>query len=227
MISAAPSIRIAIVDDDALTRQALGHILGTATGLDVAWSAGSGAEAIRMTMVEPDAADVVLLDMNMPEMDGIETAGELRRIRPELPVVMLTTFDSTRHIAAALAVGASGFLVKDATPARLVAAVRAAHHGIRVFTPEAAQMLMAPQPSPAGNGGVGVGSARPAATGLTAKELAVLQLVAQSLTNAQVARRLHVSEATVKAHVSSIITKLDCTDRVGMVMWAFRHGHLS
>lgn len=211
--------RIGLADDDALVRRAIGAILSRFDDLKLLWAVSDGQQAIdRLTLDgNPDdhQVDILLLDVQMPVLGGIPACRLLQVLRPELPVIMLTTFDAAGFLGEALSAGAIGFLTKDEAPERIADAIRAARAGNGVFSPSATSALT----SVAGST---LHQAIP--NPLTAKEMDVLCLVVESLTNRQIATRLGISEATVKTHVSAILTKLDCTDRVGMVTWAFRSG---
>lgn len=208
--------RVGLADDDLLARRALSAIIGDFDDLELLWAVEDGRRAVDRVVGDPTQSevDVVLLDIQMPGMGGIEACRTLSRERPGLPIIMLTTFDAGVYLADALSAGATGFLTKDEAPDRIADAIRAARRGTGVFSPSATRALSAPV--------VALPTAK-APNPLTAKENEVLALVAESLTNQQIARRLGISEATVKTHVSAIITKLDCVDRVGMVTWAFRN----
>lgn len=212
------TIRVALVDDQAMVRTGLRMVLAAEPDIEVVGEAADGAAGVRVvTEVRPD---VVLLDVRMPGMDGLEAARRI--LAAELPtrVVVLTTFDEDEYVAAALRAGVSGFLLKVAPPEDLVSAVRtvAAGHGLldpavtlRVIETYAA----APAPDPA----------RAAAlTRLTERETDVLALVAAGLTNAEIAARLYLGEATVKTHVSRLLLKLDLRDRVQAVAFAYESG---
>ncbi|WP_245725684.1 response regulator [Propionibacterium cyclohexanicum] len=185
--------------------------------LDLRWAVRDGQQAVdRLTDGNPDdQVDVLLLDVQMPVLGGIPACRLLQAVRPKPPVIMLTTFEAAGFLAEALDAGAIGFLTKDEAPERIADAIRAARAGNGVFSPSATSALT----SVAGSV-LHEKSPNP----LTAKEMDVLCLVVESLTNRQIAARLGVSEATVKTHISAILTKLDCADRVGMVTWAFRSG---
>ncbi len=219
---------VVLVDDDRLVRSALTTILDDDPGLHLRWAVGTGEEAVEALTVERAkgmrSPDAVLLDIQMPGIDGFETCRRLRAVEPELPVVLLTTLDPRIHLREALECGANGFIAKDDATERLGGIVRAAATGTSVFSPSVSPSLH-PKVTSASAPRLAEGVANgPATNPLTAREEAVLRLVAQSFTNQQVATRLGLSESTVKTHVSAIITKLDCVDRVGMVAWAFRRG---
>lgn len=222
-ITPSTPVRVGIIDDDALVRRLLSPIIDSAADLCVSWAVSSGEEALeRLTpgaaSSPPAEVDVLMLDIHMPGMNGIETASAAHAVRPDLPIIMLTTLDRQEHVSEATRAGAVGFLRKDDHQDRLTAAVRAAHQGVSVFSPETAAYLVEGPASRAGTA--------PTTCPLTPRELQVLELVSQSLTNGQIGHRLGVSESTVKSQISSIIQKLGCVDRVGMVKWGFHHGLL-
>jgi DNA-binding NarL/FixJ family response regulator len=214
------SLRVLIADDQELVRAGLEMIVGAAEGLEVAGLAADGAEAV--ALAERLAPDVVLMDVRMPGMDGIEAA---RRIAAagELPrVVMLTTFDLDDHVFGAFRAGASGFLLKDAPRADIVAAIRAAAAGDALVAPSITRRLIGH--FAAGAGGRAPASP-PAALGeLTPREREVLELIGRGLNNAELAERLVLSEKTIKTHVGRILWKLGLRDRVQAVILAYEAG---
>lgn len=213
------SIRILVVDDQALIRSGIAMILETEPDLDVVGEAADGAAAVReATQLRPD---VILMDIRMPEMDGIEAT---RRIVAEgspegTPrVLVLTTFDLDEYVFAALRAGASGFLLKDTPPEDLVDAVRIVARGDSLLAPSITGRLIAafaatPTPVPTGR-----------TADLTEREVEVLRALARGRSNVEIADELFVSEATVKTHVSHILTKLDVRDRVQAVVVAYEEG---
>ncbi|MET8151674.1 response regulator [Actinoplanes sp. NPDC049668] len=214
-------LRVVLADDQALVRAGFRMIL-TADGIDVVGEAANGAEAVEV--VRRARPDVVLMDIRMPELDGLEAT---RRILGEAGagprVIMLTTFDLDEYVYAALTAGASGFLLKDVTPEHLVAAVRLVRSGDALLAPAITRRLV--------ERFARRDSAPPAAhrdlAALTPRELEVLCLLAQGLSNAELAGRLHLSEATVKTHVARILAKLGLRDRVQAVVVAYRSGLVS
>lgn len=200
-------ISVALVDDDPLVLRLLTNML-TASGIDVAWASQGADEAV--ARVGTDAPDVIAVDVLMPGQDGHALTRRLLASFGPLTVVMLTSLDDPDSLAQALAAGAIGYLVKTDPPERIVAGLRAAAAGLRPFS-TALPPPAAPRP---------VGSSDP----LSPRELEVLRLAAQSLTNEEIAERLVLSPATVKRHVASILAKTDAPDRLGAVMWAVRRG---
>ena len=202
-------IRVMIVDDHAVVRRGLEQLLGTADDVEVVGSASDGAEAIERAVAL--APDVVLMDLSMPTVDGIEAT---RRITAEVEgvdVVVLTSFAEQRKVLDALDAGASGYILKDSTPDEVIAAVRAAHAGGAPLDPGAARVLLESQQGQ-----------RPA-TRLSARESEVLNLVATGLPNKQIARRLGITERTVKAHLTAVYQQLGVTDRTQAALWAKEH----
>lgn len=224
-------IRVALVDDQQLVRSGLGMLINSQPDLDVVLQAGNGLEAL--SGLSATAADVVLMDVRMPGMDGLETTRRLmERTKAALPgswlselkIVMLTTFDLDEYALAAIQAGASGFLLKDAPPEELLGAIRTVFAGDAVIAPSTtrrlldhvAPMLSAPSPANDANA-VAVGS-------LTAREHEVFVLIANGLSNPEIATQLFVSEATVKTHVGHILAKLNARDRVQVVVIAYETG---
>jgi len=214
-------LRVVVADDQALVRTGFRMIL-TADGIDVVAEATNGAEAV--DAVRRTLPDVVLMDIRMPEMDGLEaTRRILTGASSEPRLIILTTFDLDHYVYAALSAGASGFLLKDVTPEHLVAAVRMVRSGDALLAPAITRRLVERF---AGR------SADTAAihrdlSALTPRELEVLRLLAQGLSNAELAAHLHLSEATVKTHVARILAKLGLRDRVQAVVVAYETGLVS
>ena len=204
-----PAIRVLLVDDHPVVRQGLRALLSTQEGIDVVGEAGDGEAAV--AAADRLSPDVVLMDVVMPGMDGVEALRRIGERRPQTRVVMLTSYADERQAMEAVDAGASGFLLKDASPRDVVSAIRAAHRGEAVLHPSVAAKLLAERRRP------------PAAhADLTARELEVLRLIARGLQNKQIAAQLHLSEKTVKTHVSAILRKLDVSDRTQAAMYAVR-----
>jgi DNA-binding NarL/FixJ family response regulator len=201
-------IRLAIVDDQALVREGLALILGAEPGIEVVAEFADGAELVRDTV----AADLILLDLYLPGADGVATMLRLRSRQPEVKVLMLTTVGSAADIQRALAAGADGFVLKDATGAELAAAVRGAHAGVRPLSASAADLLW-PRPSSPAPPAAHLGA-------LTPREREVLELLGQGMGNREIAAALDLAERTVKAHVSNILAKLDVTSRTQAALLA-------
>jgi DNA-binding NarL/FixJ family response regulator len=204
-------MRVLVVDDHAVVRRGLSDLL-TAAGIDVVGALADGAlagEAARE--LEPD---LVLMDLSMPGLDGIEATRAVLAARPGAKVIVLTSFAEHARIHAALEAGAVGYLLKDAEPEDILKALRDAADGGVPLSPRAAAALL-PGNRPA---------TRATADSLTARERDVLALVATGLPNKSIARRLDISEKTVKAHLTRVFTLLGVTDRTSAALWAQRHG---
>ncbi|MCX4721516.1 response regulator transcription factor [Streptomyces virginiae] len=220
--TAVPAPRVVIADDQDLVRTGFRLIL-TARGIDVVGVAADGVEAV--AAVRRLRPDVVLLDIRMPNMDGLEAARRILAEAPYCRVIMLTTFDLDQYVYEALAAGASGFLLKDVTPAHLAAAVRLVSTGDALLAPSITRRLVE-------RCGPGAAAANPAAadtvhqglTALTPREREVLTLMGHGLSNAELARAFTLSEATVKTHVARIFAKLSLRDRAQAVVLAYETG---
>lgn len=202
-------IRILLVDDHPVVRHGLRGMLEAEPDLTVVGEAGSGAAAVDLAAeVRPD---LVLMDLRMPDGDGVEATGRILARLPGTRVMVLTTYETDRDILRAIEAGASGYLLKDAAPAELAEAVRAAARGETVLAPSVASTLVRQVRKPA-----------PAA--LSAREAQVLRLVAQGRTNAEIGKELYITEATVKTHLLRIFHKLDVDDRTAAVATAMASG---
>ena len=210
------TIRVVLVDDQVLFRAGIRMVVDSQPDLEVVGEAGNGAEAL--AVVRTTRPDVVLMDIRMPVLDGLTATAELLR-DPEPPkVVMLTTFDLDEAAARAIRQGASGFLLKDADPEFLLAAIRTVHAGSSVIAASATRELFAHFSEPATQ------PVPPTFGDLTEREREIFALAARGLSNAEIAQREYLSEATVKTHISRILTKLALRDRVQLVVFAFEHG---
>jgi DNA-binding NarL/FixJ family response regulator len=205
-------IRLLIADDHPVVRDGLIGMFTADSGFEVLGEAGDGAEAVRLAQaLHPD---VILMDLRMPEMDGVTAIAELSRRGVASRVLVLTTYDTDSHVLSAIEAGATGYLLKDAPRAELLRAVRAAARGESVLSPSVATRL--------------IGRVRsPDAGPLSQRELEVLELVAGGSTNREAAARLFVSEATVKTHLLHIYAKLGVGDRAAAVAEAFNRGLLT
>jgi len=214
--------RVVIADDQALVRGGFRLILSTA-GIPVVAEAADGKEAIAAVLKH--RPDVVLMDIRMPVMDGLEATRRILESRPgqNVRVIVLTTFDLDQYVYAALAAGASGFLLKDVSPEHLVAAVQLVRTGDALLAPSITRRLIERFAPPAAEPGV---PGRDLSV-LTPRELEVLGLVARGMSNAELAAALTLSEATVKTHVARILAKLDLRDRVQAVILAYETGLIS
>ncbi len=205
-------IAVGIVDDDPMVRTGLRFILAEDPSLEVAWQAGDGAAAL--AELEATPVDVLLLDIRMPGMDGLATLEALAGRAPRPKVIVLTTFSTDDYVVRALRLGADGFLLKDADPARLTDAVRRVHAGEPSLSPEVTNTLIqVAVDKPAVDPEAAAAYAR-----LTAREREVAVLMADGLTNAQIGTHLGVSMASVKAHLSTIFAKLGVDNRVSAAM---------
>ena len=210
-------IRVMLVDDQAMVRAGLRMIVETAGDMTVVGEAGDGLDAI--DLAQRCAPDVVLMDVRMPRLDGIEATARI--VGPEGPrVLMLTTFDLDDYVYAALRAGASGFLLKDAEAEQLIDAIRVVRRGDALLAPSVTRLLVEEV--------LRVGSPQrrvlPGIDDLTERETEVIVLVARGLSNAEIAERLYLGEATVKTHVGRILAKLGLRDRVQVVVAAYEAG---
>jgi DNA-binding NarL/FixJ family response regulator len=217
-----PAIRVLLVDDEALVRAGLRMILESADDLEVVGEADDGSKAVGA--VQEHRPDVVLMDVRMPGLDGLAAARDVLRLAEPPRVVMLTTFDLDTYVFAALEAGASGFLLKDTPPRDLIGAVRVVAAGEAMLSPAVTRKLI-------GHFAEGGGTSRRDAAlvrvgGLTDRESDVLVAVGRGLSNAEIGRELFLSEATVKAHVSRLLTKLDASNRVQVAILAHEAGLL-
>jgi DNA-binding NarL/FixJ family response regulator len=219
-------ISVLLADDQPLLRRGFRMILEAEQGLTVAGEAGDGAEAVELARrVRPD---VVLMDIRMPGTDGIEATRRITAAEPGVRVLVLTTFDLDEYAFGALRAGASGFLLKDVRPHELVAAIRTVASGDAVVSPRVTRRLLeeyAQQLPVAGaDADAGQASRYPQLSSLTEREREVLAVVAQGLSNTEIAASLFVSETTVKSHVGRILAKLGLRDRVQIVVLAYESG---
>jgi DNA-binding NarL/FixJ family response regulator len=218
---AAREPRVVIADDQELIRTGFRLIL-TSRGIEVVGEAVDGVEAVEL--VRRLRPDVVLMDIRMPNLDGLEAARQVLAIAPSCRVVMLTTFDLDRYVYAALALGASGFLLKDVTADHLAASVRLVATGDALLAPSITRRLVERFASPDRVPGPAEPAARHALDPLTPREREVLTLVGRGLSNSELATALTLSEATVKTHVARIFSKLNLRDRAQAVVLAYETG---
>lgn len=221
--AAGPPLRVAIVDDQPLVRGGFAMLIGSQPDLDVVGEAGHGAEAVALVdrlRAHDLGPDVVLMDVRMPGMDGLEATRRILAAHPGVTVVVLTTFDLDEYALDAIRAGASGFLLKDAHPEELLDAVRTCFRGDAVLAPSTTRRLLdhflSPPPLDA--------SGDPRVAALTAREREVFELVGRGLSNAEIMAELVVSEPTVKTHVSHVLAKLGARDRVQAVVIAHETG---
>jgi DNA-binding NarL/FixJ family response regulator len=215
--------RVLVVDDQRVVREGLSLLLRLLPGVEVIGAASDGEEALEMAeRLDPD---VVLMDLRMPRCDGVEATRRLRELRPSCRVVVLTTYADDRSVVDALRAGARGFLTKDAGAEELQRAIDAVVEGRAAIDPAVQHHLV-----DAVSAGGAAATATPAAAasslpdGLTAREAEVLALIAEGLSNTEIAARLVVSEATVKTHVNHLFMKTGVRDRAQAVAYAYRHG---
>lgn len=202
-------IRVVIVDDHAVVRSGLDQLIGTAEDIELVGSAADGEQAV--ALVAEGRPDVVLMDLSMPVLDGTEATRRITTDHPGVRVVVLTSFADDRHIAGALAAGAIGYVLKHAEPDDLLDAIRAAAAGDAPLDPKAARVLLDERRRP-----------DPAAR-LSEREIEVLRLVTAGLANKLIARRLGISERTVKAHLTNVYSRIGVTDRTQAALWAAEH----
>ncbi|CAM5263180.1 DNA-binding response regulator OS=Streptomyces alboniger OX=132473 GN=CP975_21560 PE=4 SV=1 [Streptomyces alboniger] len=218
------SVRVLVVDDQFLIRAGLVGLLRAAPGIEVVGEAGDGEEAVELAA--RTRPDVILMDIRMPGMNGITATANILAGAAEPPprVLVLTTFDLDEYVYGALRAGASGFLLKDSGPERLLAAVAAVGAGDALFAPSVTRRLVeAFARQTAGSGG-GEGEPPPDLAALTGREVEVLKLIARGLTNADIAERLYISEATVKTHLNRTMSKLGLDSRAQAVVVAYESG---
>ncbi len=211
-------IRVLIADDQGLVREGLMTLLGTQDGIEPVATASDGEEAVALS--SRHLPDVVLMDLRMPHLDGVEATRQIRAAHPQIEIVVLTTYADDSSILSALQAGARGYLTKDAGAAEIARAVHAAAAGQTVLDPAVQQRLLAAaaagRPEPA---------LAPASLpdALTMREAEVLRLIAAGLSNGEIAARLVISEATVKTHVNHLFAKTGARDRAQAVHYAYKH----
>lgn len=208
---ARDTVRLLVVDDHPVVRAGIVALLDAEADLEVVAEADDGTEVLQL--VDQHAPDVVLMDLRMPRLDGVAATAALREVHPHIEVLVLTTYDTDHDVLRAVEAGATGYLLKDAPRADLVAAVRSAARGETVLAPPVAARLMTrmrgPAPEP-----------------LTPRETDVLTLLARGSSNRQIAHELSIAEATVKSHLLRVFTKLDVDDRTAAVVTAMERGLL-
>ena len=231
-------IRVLIADDQRVVREGLSMLVGLIDDVEVVGVASDGAEAVRLA--EAHRPDVILMDLRMPDLDGIAATAQLRERLPAARVLVLTTYADEDAIVPALRAGARGYLTKDASAEQIEAAIRAVHAGQTYLDPAVQERLVAAvirSPDPATHAGTGTGTGTGTETGtgpgsagqkppdgLTAREAEVLALLAAGLSNAEIAQRLYLSHATVKTHINRIFAKTGARDRAQAVRYAYQHG---
>lgn len=208
------TIRVLIVDDQQLVRSGFRLLLDAEEGIDVAGEASTGIEAV--AAVEMLSPDVVLMDIRMPDMDGIEATRAIVQRAPDSRILALTTFDDEPTVRGMLAAGASGFMLKDTEPARLIDAIHVLHRGDALLSPSITRMLLSDVSA--------AGSNTEILNELTERELEVLMEVGRGLSNAEIAVTLSMSPLTAKTHVSRLLRKLQLRDRVQLAIAAYEAG---
>ncbi len=203
-------IRVVIADDHAVVRTGLAQLVGTFDEVELVGAAANGEEAVALSGER--APNVVLMDLEMPVLDGIEATRRIRAAHPDVAVVVLTSFSDRDRILAALDAGAAGYLLKDAEPAELAKAIEAAARGDAPLDPKAARALLSARRAPS------------EAEALSEREREVLEMVAEGLPNKLIAARLAISEKTVKAHLTNVFRTIGVTDRTQAALWAERNG---
>jgi DNA-binding NarL/FixJ family response regulator len=233
--AAGPPLRIVVADDQASVREGLVLLLGGLAGIDVVGAAADGEQAL--ALVAEHQPDAILLDLHMPVLDGIAATRRLTAEHPGVAVVVLTTYADDGSVIEALRAGARSYLTKDADRTEIASALRAASDGLAVLDPRVQAALLAAVPqatvpqAAVPQATVPPGTARPAATappapppdGLTQREAEILALIAQGLTNPEIAERLFLSNHTVKTHISRIFAKTGSRDRAAAIGYAYRH----
>ena len=213
------SVRLVVTDDHPIMRQALAGYFSRVEEMEVVGQASNGREAVEL--VDQLLPDVVLMDIRMPQMDGVEATRRITESPLDTKVLILTTFDLDEYVYAALKAGASGFLLKDARPTELLSAIRNVAAGDAVVAPSATRRLLdhvvptLPSDPKAADKRLAV---------LTDREREVLVEIAKGATNAEIAQTLYMAEGTVKTHIGRLLSKLECRDRVGLVLFAHEVG---
>ncbi|MFM9697209.1 response regulator [Streptomyces europaeiscabiei] len=208
----AEAIKVLLVDDHQVVRRGLRTFLEVQDDIEVVGEAADGAEGV--ARAEELRPDVVLMDVKMPGMDGVDALRKLRELANPARVLIVTSFTEQRTVVPALRAGAAGYVYKDVDPDALAGAIRSVHAGHILLQPEVAEVLLSQE----ANSGQGRGGS------LTEREREVLGLIADGRSNREIARALVLSEKTVKTHVSNILMKLDLADRTQAALWAVRHG---
>jgi DNA-binding NarL/FixJ family response regulator len=202
-------LRVIVVDDHAVVRQGVSDVLGSDEQIEIVGIGSGGEDAVVLAAeLKPD---VILMDLSMPGTNGIEATRRILAALPQTRIVMLTSFSEPEHVNAALDAGAIGYLLKDAEPAEIITAVKAAARGEAPFSPRAAGTLISRR------------AERRDVENLSPREREVLELVGQGLANKQISRQLGIREKTVKAHLTSVFRRIQVTDRTSAALWAARH----
>ena len=208
-------IKVLIVDDHAVVRQGLRTFLGMLPDIQIVGEAASGAEAVEAA--GKAGPDVILMDLVMPVMDGVEATRRIRAANPDAKVIVLTSFAEDDKIFPAIRAGAAGYLLKDVKPAELVDTIRAVARGESRLAPDITRKIL--------SGIAGAGRGQPPQEQLTGREAEVLGCLARGLSNKEIAAELFIAEKTVKTHISNILSKLDLSDRTRAAVYAVKHGY--
>lgn len=213
-MTVAENIRILIVDDHAIVREGQRALIDTEPGMVVVGEAKDGTDAVEMAdSLQPD---VILLDLHMPRKDGIEAIGEIKAENPEARILVLTSFTEDEKVYAAIKAGALGYLLKDSSPQEILTAIRMVYQGEISMHPRIATKLMRELQR--------TSNSTPTQETLTVREVEILQLVAQGLSNQEIAEKLVISERTVRTHVTNILSKLHLANRTQAALYALREG---
>lgn len=210
-------IRIGIVDDQEILRQGMKMILSAQPDMEVVGEGANGQEGYRLC--EAHTVDLLLMDIKMPVMDGVEATRRIKRDFPNVNVIILTTFDEDEYIFQALRFGASGYLLKDARPAKIVEAIRDVHSGGAMMQPQIAARVVEKFRSMDRK----TGEADPRIQTLTPRELEIVQLIGNGKNNREIADELFITDGTVKNHISSILVKLELRDRTQLAIFAVKN----
>ncbi|MBN1217748.1 MAG: response regulator transcription factor [Anaerolineae bacterium] len=213
-MTTTPSIRIVIADDHAVVREGLRTLISTKPGMEVVGEAADGIEAVAQARaLQPD---VILLDMVMPRMDGLQSIHEIKQENPNARILVLTSFDDDERVFSAIKAGALGYLLKDSSPQQLLQAIREVYQGRSSLHPAIALKVIRELNQPS--------DLPPTEEPLTEREMETLRLIAQGLTNQEIAEKLSISERTVGKHVSNILDKLHLANRTQVALYALRRG---
>ncbi|GGD77473.1 response regulator [Paenibacillus nasutitermitis] len=220
------TIKILLADDHAMVRKGLQVFLATQPGIELVGEAADGLETLEKTArLVPD---IILMDLNMPVLDGIETTKLLKQSHPDVKVIVLTSFSDQDHVLPAIRAGAKGYLLKDIEPGELVDAIKRVHQGQVELHPDAAGQLMSLIASAEASGMADLNGASAAAKSspfaLTGREGEVLKLIARGMSNKEIGGALHITEKTVKTHVSHLLNKLGLADRTQAAIYAVKQG---
>ena len=222
-------IRVGLADDQQLVRAGFSMVLGSQDDIDVVWQASNGQQAVDQFAAEP--VDVILMDVQMPEKDGIAATKQILECNDEVRIVVLTTFDNDDYVMGSVEAGASGFLLKDVDPEELINAVRTVGESAAVISPKATARLLRQVRKQIDRPEDAVGPQPSAESApldlpepLTPRELEILQLMAIGRSNQEIAQQLFISLPTVKTHVGRVLLKTQSRDRVHAVLFAFKHG---